>query len=107
MTSLVDTVLGRLGTGGLGAVAGQLGLGGEGEAKSAVTSAVTVLTGALAHNASQPKGAQALDAALEKDHDGGIFNNLGGFLGDFASGSGERESSAMSSEAASPRCSRA
>lgn len=85
--SLVDTVMQQLGGGGLSSIAGTLGLD-EGGAKNAVGTAVTVLTGALAHNASEPKGAQALDAALAKDHDGSIFDNLGGFLGNFTSGPG-------------------
>lgn len=87
MANLVDTVLGGLGSGGIGAIASQLGLG-QDQAKGAVTTAVTVLTGALAHNASDPKGAQALDSALAKDHDGGIFDNIGDLVGNFTSGPG-------------------
>lgn len=85
--SLVDTVLGQLGGGGLSAIAGTLGLE-EGAARSAVGSAVTVLTGALANNAAKPDGAEALDAALAKDHDGSIFDDLSGFIGNFSSGPG-------------------
>ena len=53
-----------------------------------MSTAVNVITGALAQNTNEPAGAQALDAALEKDHDGGIFNDVVGFLGNAASGSG-------------------
>lgn len=87
MANLVDTVLGSLGSGGLSTIAGQLGLPPD-KAKVAVGTAVTVLTGALAHNASEPKGAQALDSALAKDHDGGILDNITGFLGNLTSGPG-------------------
>lgn len=87
MANLVDTVLGSLGSGGLNTIAGQLGLTPD-KAKVAVGTAVTVLTGALAHNASEPKGAQALDSALAKDHDGGILDNVTGFLGSLTSGPG-------------------
>jgi hypothetical protein len=80
-------VTGQLGAGGLGQIAGMLGTNEEG-ASSALTTALGVLTGALARNTSEPEGAAALDAALEKDHDGGIFNDLGGFLGNIASGPG-------------------
>jgi len=87
MANIVETVLGNLGPSGIGAIAGQLGLG-QDQAQGAVTTAVTVLTGALAHNASKPEGATALDAALGRDHDGGIFEDITGFIGNFASGPG-------------------
>jgi hypothetical protein len=95
----------QLGGGGLGQIAGMLGTDEDG-ASSALTTALGALTGALARNSSEPKGAAALDAALEKDHDGSIFDNLGGFLGDVASGPGAgilghvlgRQQNAVSSE---------
>ena len=77
----------QLGGGGLGQIAGMLGTD-ENGASSALTTALGALTGALARNSSEPKGAAALDAALEKDHDGSIFDNIGGFLGNVASGPG-------------------
>jgi hypothetical protein len=61
---------------------------GPDETQSTVATAVNVITGALARNSAEPAGAQALDAALEKDHDGGIFEDVVGFLGNAASGSG-------------------
>ena len=67
MAGLLDMVLSQLGSGGLGAVAGQLGTSPSG---------------------AKPSGAQALDSALAKDHDGSIFDNLGGFLDGAASGPG-------------------
>jgi len=87
MAGLVDMVLGQLGSSGIGAIAGQLGTSQTG-AQSAVTTAVSVLTGAMSMNASKPSGAAALDKALTKDHDGSIFNDLGGFLANVTSGPG-------------------
>ena len=87
MAGLVDMVMSQLGGGGLSAIAGQLGTTEDG-AQSAVETAVGVLTGAMAVNAAKPEGAQALDAALAKDHDGSIFSNLSGFLSSAASGPG-------------------
>lgn len=46
----------------------------------ALSAAVPLLLSALANNASQPQGAQALHTALAQDHDGTIFNNMDGFL---------------------------
>lgn len=85
--SLVGTVMRQLGSGGLSTIASTLGMD-QKDAKGAVGTAVSVLTGVLAHNASQPEGAKALDAALARDHDGSIFDDLGRFLDDFASGQG-------------------
>ena len=87
MDGILNTVLGQLGGGGLGALGGLLGTGPD-ETQSTVATAVNVITGALARNTAEPAGAQALDAALEKDHDGGIFDDVVGFLGNAASGSG-------------------
>jgi hypothetical protein len=85
--SLVNTVMKQLGSGGIASIASTLGMG-QKEAKGAVGTAVGVLTGALALNASKPEGAQALDSALARDHDGSIFNNLGGLLGNITGGQG-------------------
>ena len=43
--------------------------------------AVPFLVSALAKNASSPHGADALHTALNNDHDGGILDNVMGFLG--------------------------
>ena len=48
---------------------------------AAIQAALPMLISALAQNAGQPGGAEALAGALERDHDGGIFNDLTGFLG--------------------------
>lgn len=87
MDGILGTVLGQLGGGGLGALGGMLGTD-QDQTQSAVSTAVNVLTGAMAQNASEPDGAQALDAALEKDHDGGIFDDVEGFIGNAAAGPG-------------------
>ncbi len=80
--SVASTILRQLGSGGLATIAANLGVDKKG-AKSAVTTAVAVLTSALAVNASKPGGAQAIDHALARDHDGSIFSNLGGLLNSF------------------------
>lgn len=48
---------------------------------SAIQMALPMILGALAKNAQQPEGAEALSNTLQKNHDGGILDNLGGFLG--------------------------
>jgi hypothetical protein len=48
----------------------------EGTAQTAVQLAVPLIVAALARNAAQPDGAQALHEAVNRDHDGSILNNL-------------------------------
>jgi len=45
---------------------------------SVVRSALPMILGGLANNASTSTGAENLNAALEQDHDGSILDNLGG-----------------------------
>ncbi len=77
----------QLGSGGLSAIAGQLGIG-QDKAQGAVQTGLSVLTGALARNAAKPAGAASLDQALAKDHDGSILDKVGDFLGNAAAGPG-------------------
>jgi hypothetical protein len=49
---------------------------------SAIQMALPMILGALAKNAQQPEGAEALASTLQKNHDGGILDNLGGFIGE-------------------------
>jgi hypothetical protein len=61
-------------------IAQRLGVS-EATAQRAVQVAVPLLVAALARNAAQPEGAQELHEAVKKDHDGSIFDNLAGYLG--------------------------
>lgn len=48
---------------------------------SAIQMALPVILSGLARNAQQPQGAQSLNSALEQDHNGGLLDNLMGYLG--------------------------
>ena len=48
---------------------------------SAIQIALPAILGGLAKNAQNPQGAQNLDSALQKDHGGGLLDNLMGYLG--------------------------
>ncbi len=52
----------------------------ETAAERAVQIAVPLIVAALARNAARPEGAQELHQAVNNDHDGSIFDNLGGYL---------------------------
>ena len=63
------------------AIAQRLGIS-EATAQRAVQVAVPLIVAALARNAARPEGAQELHEAVTTDHDGSIFDNLSGHLGD-------------------------
>ncbi len=71
------------------AMAARIGVS-EATAERAVQIAVPLIIAALARNAAQPDGAQDLQDAVTKDHDGSIFDNLAGYLNNpqAANGSG-------------------
>ncbi|WMX14134.1 MULTISPECIES: DUF937 domain-containing protein [unclassified Aureispira] len=63
-------------------MAQKVGLGGnEQQTSQAAQNVFTTLMGAVTKNASTPQGAESLNKALEKDHDGSVMNNLMSFLG--------------------------
>lgn len=71
----------------LDALAGQLGMD-KGTASSAVSAALPMIMGALARNTQSQEGAASLANALDKDHDGGILDTAGQFLGNSDNGAG-------------------
>jgi hypothetical protein len=78
----------QLGGDALPKIATQLGAGKK-ETAAASGAAVTTILAALARNAERPGGADALNGALEKDHDGGLLNDLGGYLKNSQIGNGD------------------
>jgi hypothetical protein len=79
MSSLIEMLTQQLGSQqSLGKLGKQIGTD-QTATQNAVGAALPVLLGALARNSTQSSGAQSLDRALSK-HDGGVLDNLGGFL---------------------------
>ena len=78
---MIDELMGAVGGEGLGALGGLLGGADENVTKGVLGAALPAIIGAMANNASKPGGADSLLGALQKDHDGSILDNLGGFLG--------------------------
>ena len=81
MSDLISGLMGQFGGQALSQLAGSIG-GSEESTQSALGAALPILVSAMAKNASTPEGAQSLNNALDKDHDGGILDNISGFLGD-------------------------
>lgn len=79
MENLLQSILGQLDDNSIQAIS-QKTHAAPTQAKSALESAIPILMNALAKNSSTPDGAASLQKAIERDHDGSILDNLGGFL---------------------------
>ena len=75
----LEALLGLLQGQDIGNLASQVG-GNEEETKNGVMAALPAMLAALGKNAGTEKGAEELNNALEKKHDGSILDNLSGYL---------------------------
>ena len=80
MSNILDLLQGQLSEGLVDQLSQQMGAD-KAQTQSAATGILSTLMGAIAKNASTPQGAESLNNALERDHDGSILENLSGFLG--------------------------
>lgn len=87
MSSILDMLSGPLGGAIVQQVAGKIGAD-QNTTSKALSAALPLLLSALARNASQPQGAESLHRALSNDHDGGILDDVMGFLGNPAVANG-------------------
>lgn len=78
--SVMDALLPLLQGGNLQQVSRQLGIG-EDQAGTAIKAALPLLVGAMQRQASSPGGLDSLAGALDRDHDGSVLDDIGGFLG--------------------------
>lgn len=85
--SILEQLMGQLGGGAVQQMSKSLGAD-EAATRKGLGAALPVLLEALQRNAAKPDGAEALDRALERDHDGGILDDLGGFLQSPKTGNG-------------------
>ena len=89
MNILTEMLTQQLAGGAVAQISNKLGID-QGTAGKAVAIALPLLIAALARNTSTPSGANALDQAVARDHDGSILDDIGGFLnsGNTADGAG-------------------
>ncbi len=85
--SLLESLTQQLGGENLSALSKQLGLN-ENQTSSAISAALPMMIQAMNRNTSSEEGAASLAGALERDHDGGILDNLGGFFSQQDNGAG-------------------
>jgi hypothetical protein len=71
----------------IGQISQQLGAD-EGTTSNAIQAALPMLLGGMANNSASESGAASLLGALDRNHDGSILDDLGGFLGNYSSGPG-------------------
>lgn len=76
MANLMDLLQGQLADGLLDNLTGQLGGADKEQTSKAATGIFSTLMGAMSKNASTPDGAASLANALDKDHDGGLLDNV-------------------------------
>jgi hypothetical protein len=87
---LQDLLQGQIPEEILAQLSAQLGSADQKQTASAISGVAGLLTGALAKNTSNEKGAQALAGALDRDHDGSILDDLAGLLGGQTQQSGSK-----------------
>lgn len=87
MSSIFDTVTQQLGGANLAQLSQHIGAD-EAATEQAVQTALPMLIGGLARNASSPSGAASLSSALSEHSDGSALAGLGGLLGGGGAGAG-------------------
>lgn len=78
--NLQELVQQQLGGGGLQQLSQQIGADPE-TTSNAISTALPMLLGGMARNTQSPEGASSLLAALDRDHDGSVLDDVVGFLG--------------------------
>jgi hypothetical protein len=87
MAQLMDLITQAIGGDTTQQIGRQLGADHQ-TTQTAIAAALPLLMTALARNTASSDGADALHAAVSRDHDGSILDNLSGFLGNAQSGPG-------------------
>ncbi|MEE8525329.1 MAG: DUF937 domain-containing protein [Thermoanaerobaculia bacterium] len=85
---LMEMLTQQLGGGAVRQVSDRVGADSDATSK-VISAALPILVGALAKNSANADGASALASALDRDHDGSILDDIGGFLGRTSGGSGQ------------------
>ena len=85
MSGILDLLAQNLNGAPMGQIAQAIGAD-ETSTRRAVGAALPALLTGLDRNTNTPQGAQALAGAVQKDHDGSLLDNLGGFLSQMTGG---------------------
>ena len=85
MNGILDLLADNIGGDQMGTLASAIGADPR-QTQTAVAAALPAILGAMNRNTNSTQGAQSLARALERDHDGSLLDNLGGFLSGQVSG---------------------
>jgi hypothetical protein len=77
---LIESIQSKLDGNLLDRLKQEIGADSEEQTEAGANAVITALVAGLSRNAQQPEGAQSLNNALERDHDGGLFDDLVGNL---------------------------
>ena len=86
MNGILDLLAQNIGGQNMGRIASAIGAD-ERSTQTAVAAALPALLEGLNRNTNTAQGAQSLAGALQRDHDGSLLDNLGGFLSGAMGGS--------------------
>ncbi|MEO6131796.1 MAG: DUF937 domain-containing protein [Saprospiraceae bacterium] len=78
--NLIELLNGHLDGNLIGKLSQNIGAESEEQTSTAASGIISTLIAQLSKNAATPEGSDALTAALDRDHDGSILNDLPGFL---------------------------
>lgn len=79
MQNAIETILSKLGDGGLEQMASKVGVD-KSQVSGALQQAIPTIMNAISGNTKNASGANGFLAALDKDHDGSILDDLGDLL---------------------------
>lgn len=85
MNGILDLLADNLGGQNMGQLASAIGAD-PSKTQTAVAAALPAILSAMNRNTNDTQGAQSLANALQRDHDGSLLDNLGGFLSGAMSG---------------------
>lgn len=86
MNGILDLIAQNLGGQNMGQLASAIGAD-QSTTQTAVAAALPAILAAMNRNTNNSQGAQSLANALQRDHDGSLLDNLGGFLSGAMGGS--------------------
>lgn len=89
MEQLLQQLMGQFGPSTIDSLSKQIGADPK-QTQDAVSGAIPSILGAMSNNSKSSSGANGLLGALDRDHDGSILDDIGGFIGkgDTSQGSG-------------------
>ncbi len=95
MFNILEVLSSQLSQEQVNAISQKIGASPE-QTEMAIQASLPTLLGALGRKAESPEGAEQVHAALSRDHDGSILDNLGGLIGMVTGGTAHKPSGTSS-----------